>query len=103
MLADRPATAQIEHWAKLGRVVDAVLTSDSAEKVKKLGRVESLAEIVAYSQSPAGRRRAQAAILRSGVPTYGTHPDFPGAIVQFRADGAKTPGRFINRQFVPEA
>ncbi len=100
-LADRPATAQIEHWAKLGRVVDAVLTGESAGKLKQLSRVESLADIIAYSQSPEGRRKARAAILQSGVPTYGTHPDFPEAVVQFKADGTKTPGRFVNRQFVP--
>ena len=44
---DRPPTAQIEHWAKLGRVLDSILPGESIAKVKQRGKVADLDQVVA--------------------------------------------------------
>ncbi|MEO6995663.1 MAG: hypothetical protein ABI273_18805 [Lacunisphaera sp.] len=56
-LFDRSPTAQIEHWAKLGRVLDSVLSGKSVGKVKELARVSALDEVVTLSQTDAGQKK----------------------------------------------
>jgi hypothetical protein len=100
-LFDRPPTAQIEHWAKLGRVLESVLTGESVAKVKQRGNIADLDEVVALSQTEKGRSQALAVIARHAGPVYESDPDAPGLIVERRADGSVRRGRFSNRQFVP--
>ena len=100
-LADRPPTAQIEHWAKLGRVIDAVLSGASILKVKQLGRVTKLDEVVAFSQTEEGRQKAREAIFLHGGPTYESDPEDPSLLLERRPDGTVRRGRFAHRQFVP--
>lgn len=100
-LFDRPPTAQIEHWAKLGRVLDSVLVGESVAKVKQRGNVADLDRVVALSQSEAGRKKALALIARHAGPVYETDPQSPDLVLERRADGSLRRGRFANRQFVP--
>jgi hypothetical protein len=49
--------------------------------------------------SPEGRQRV-ADLLESGpFPHYQAHPDRPGLLVRIDANGDRTVGRFVNRQF----
>lgn len=100
-LFDRPPTAQIEHWAKLGRVLDHVLVGESVAKVKQRGNVADLDQVVALSQSERGRKKALALIAKHAGPVYEADPTAPDLIVERRADGSVRRGRFSNRQFVP--
>jgi len=102
-LQDRPLTAQIEHWAKLGRAVDAVFSGASASKVKQLARMSALDQVVALSQTEQGREKARALIARHEGPLYEAAPGTPGLIIERRPDGSVRRGRFANRQFVPVA
>ncbi len=100
-LFDRPPTAQIEHWAKLGRVLDSVLLGESVANVKRRGNVAELDQVVALSQSEKGRKKAQALIAKHAGPIYETDPRAPDLVFERRADGSVRRGRFSNRQFVP--
>lgn len=100
-LFDRPPTAQIEHWAKLGRVLDSVLVGDSVAKVKQRGNVAALDQVVALSQSEKGRKKALALIAKHAGPVYEGDPTSPDLVVERRADGSVRRGKFANRQFVP--
>jgi hypothetical protein len=100
-LHDRPPTAQIEHWAKLGRVLDSVLSGASVAQVKQLSRVDDLEAILALTQTPEGRARARAVIARHKGPIYTADPEKPDVIIEKSPDGTSRRGRFINRQFVP--
>lgn len=100
-LFDRPPTAQIEHWAKLGRVLDRVLSGESVAKVKQRGKVVDLDRVVALSQTEKGRKKALAVIARHAGPVYEADPKRRDLIIERRADGSKRRGRFANRQFVP--
>jgi hypothetical protein len=100
-LLDRPPTAQIEHWAKLGRVLDSVLSGESVAKAKQRGQVQDLDRVVALSQSAAGRKKALALIAQHAGPIYEADPTDPALLIERQADGTTRRGRFANRQFVP--
>ena len=99
--AHRSATAQIEHWAKLGRVLDSVLSGKSIAHVKQLSRVDDLDAILAMTQTPAGQAKARAVIAKHKGPIYTADPERPDVILEKLPDGTTRSGRFINRQFVP--
>jgi hypothetical protein len=99
-LFDRPPTAQIEHWAKLGRVLDSILSGESISKVKQRGKVADLDQVVGLSQTERGRKKALAMIAKHAGPTYESDPSAPDLLVERRADGTARRGRFVNRRFV---
>lgn len=101
-LMDRTPTAQIEFWAKLGRVAEAVFAHDRIRTLKETGRVQDLDTLLAQVDTAQGRELAKAEIARHGTPIYGTDPAHPGLIVQRLPDGTKRFGRFVNRQFVEQ-
>jgi len=99
VLMDRSPTAQVEFWAKLGRVAEAVFAHDRIRLLKETGRVQDLDALLAKVDTLEGRELAKAEIARHGTPIYGTDPLHPGLIVQKLPDGTKHLGRFVNRQF----
>jgi hypothetical protein len=98
---DRTPTAQIEFWAKLGRVMEGVLTHDALVIVKGASRVKRLDELLAMVSTPEGKERALAVIKRHKGPTYSADPTEPGVIVETQPDGSKCRGKFSNRRFKP--
>jgi hypothetical protein len=110
--AHRSATAQIEHWATLGRAVEVFLAYRDVLALKRAGQAlpvptfvrradvhDLLAGLVADTDREAVKQR----ILAAGTPIYTTDPQYPGAIVEVRADGTRTPGYLEGRRFVPGA
>jgi len=110
--AHRSATAQIEHWATLGRAVEAMVTYRDVLALKRAGetlplpsfvRSEEVHDLLASLVDDADREKAKARIRVAGVPVYAADPDHPGTIVEIRADGKRTAGLLKERQFVPIA
>lgn len=101
-LLDRTPTAQVEFWAKLGRVAEAVFTHDSIRTIKEIGRAKDIDGILSKVDTPEGRQLALDEIRRNGTPTYGTDPKHPGFIIERHPNGAIRIGKFVNRQFVAE-
>lgn len=102
-LQDRSPTAQIEHWAKIGRAVEAVLSGDSLENVKAFSRVPDTDTLIAEISSPEGQARARDLIFRHGHPVYEADPSDPARVVERQPDGTTRRGHFANRAFIPEA
>lgn len=100
-LMERSTTAQVEFWAKLGRVAESVFAHDRIRTLKKTGRIRDIDTLIATIDTPAGREQALAEITRHGTPIYGTDPAHPGLIVETKPDGTTRLGRFVNRKFVP--
>jgi hypothetical protein len=98
-LFDRTPTAQVEFWAKLGKVAEAVFSTSSIKKLKATSRVENLAQVIASADSPEGRARFAALVRSKGVPLYRSAPGEPGVFIETSPDGAERRGRFVNRQF----
>ena len=113
-VTDRSITAQIEHWAKLGRAVEAALKYPDVLAIKRSGgdlanafdgkakrqAVHARLERIATSND---RSQVTDALRRRGKPVYGTDPAYPGMVVRIDPDGTRTPGHFENRRFVPAA
>jgi hypothetical protein len=109
--ASRSLTAQIEHWAILGRAVEKLLPHAQVAALRRLGGGAAATPAMAQREA-VGRlmqrliatndRDRELAHLRSlGGPRYGTDPKHPGLIVRVDADGKRTLGRFEGRTFVP--
>jgi hypothetical protein len=100
---ERTPTAQIEFWAKLGRVMEAVMSHPGVVALKQAGQVNKLDELLDLSIGPEGKERALAEIRRHNGPTYGSDPEEAGVIIERAADGTQRRGRFMSRRFMPFA
>lgn len=110
--ADRSATAQVEHWAKIGRAVEAVLAHEELLTLKKTGellrpvfpsatRRKEVHDLLARVAASEDRRTVKAAVRAKGQPIYAADPDDPEMVVQVDPDGTRTRGRIEGRRFVP--
>lgn len=106
----RSATAQIEHWATLGRAVEVMMAYRDVLALKRAGQTLSLPAFVGRDEvraqlatlvEDADRESVKARITAKGTPVYTTDPDHPGTIVEVQADGTRVPGTFVGRRFVP--
>lgn len=103
-IADRSLTEQVEHWARLGQIVEATVTSSTVSKLKALSYDEKLPALVAGADLPAARARTAVAVrARAKGPLYGADTDDPDVIVRHEPDGTVTRGRFADGAFVPLA
>ena len=108
--AHRSATAQIEHWATLGRAVEVLLAYRDVLALKRAGqmfpvparprRVE-VHDLLARLGEDHDRAGVKGRIRAAGKPLYTTDPQHPGLIVEVRSDGTRVPGRLAGRRFVP--
>lgn len=98
---ERSIAGQVEFWAKLGRSVDLLLEGQQVLALCRGAAVRPLSECLGSVDSPAGRRRVEDLLRNGPFPHFQQHPDLPGLLVCVDADGKRTVGRFVKRQFVP--
>ena len=106
----RSITAQIEHWASIGRAVEVMLAYGEVLALKRAGealpipanvRREDVHNLLERLAVDTDRTGLKARLRASGAPLYETDPRYPGMIVEVLPDGTRRPGRFEGRQFVP--
>ncbi len=98
-LAERSIARQIEYWAQMGRAIEPLLRGAQALALRQAGADRPLSECLEAVDSPAGRRRVMDTLDRQPFPHYEAAPDDSGLLVRIDADGTRTVGRFVNRQF----
>ncbi len=109
---DRSITAQIEHWAKLGRAAEAALKHTDVLALKRSNgdltktfpgksKQESIQVLLERIAATTDRSGVIEKLQARGKPVYSADPRFPGMVVRIDPDGTRTPGRFENRRFVP--
>jgi len=96
----RSIAQQLEHWATLGKALEAVLTLSSVEKLKKAKEPINVDDLLANANSPAGKKRTMALLAKKKGPLYGTKPGQPEILLQYRADGSKVAGQMVKGEFV---
>ena len=101
--SERSITGQIEHWARLGRAVEAVLSHPEARELKRQGKALSLPQAHALAHGPEGQERARAHLAARVQPLYEADPQRPGGLIRVEPDGTRTRGRLVERRFVPDA
>jgi len=97
-VAERSIAGQIEFWARLGRAIEPLLRGDKALALRRSGDSKSLSDCLRSVDSPEGRQRVAEHVKARPYPHY-EQADSPGLLVRTDADGKRTIGRFVNRQF----
>ncbi|MCX6911755.1 MAG: hypothetical protein NT167_01635 [Verrucomicrobia bacterium] len=96
---ERSIAGQVEFWARLGRAVEPLLQGTQALALCRNAAARPLSACLDSVDSPAGRRRVAEFLRTQPYPHYEPAPDAPGLLVRIEADGKRTLGRFVNRQF----
>ena len=99
-LAERSIAGQIEFWARLGRAIEPLLRGDQALALCRSGESRPLSECLRSVDSPEGRQRVAEHLKTRPYPHY-EPADPPGLLLRIEANGSRTLGRFVNRQFQP--
>ena len=99
-VVERSIAGQIEFWARIGRAVETLLRGDQVLALCAAGGVKPLSEMLQSVDSPAGRRRVMDYLKTLPFPHYEAD-DTPGVLVRIEANGRRSRGRFVNRQFQP--
>src|SRR5688572_13416943 len=90
---ERSITEQVEHWARLGELVEAALSSSSVRQLKRVSHDERLRERLAVADTSRGRRKAAQLIRAQRGPWYEIASDDRRVIVRHETDGRQTRGR----------
>ncbi|HUA68678.1 MAG TPA: hypothetical protein VMA13_09025 [Candidatus Saccharimonadales bacterium] len=100
-IVERSMAGQIEFWAKIGRALEPLLRGDQVLALCRAGSVKPLSDCLESVDSAAGRRRVFEHLKTRPYPHYEAAANSPGLLVRIEADGKRTVGRFVNRQFQP--
>jgi hypothetical protein len=96
---ERSIAGQVEFWARLGRAIEPLLQGTQVLTLSRTASARPLSACLDSVDSPAGRRRVAQFLQTQPHPHYEPAPGSPGLLVRIEADGKRTLGRFINRQF----
>ena len=100
-IAERSLAGQIEFWSRLGRAIEPILQGAQSLALQRAGRAKPLSACLDTVDSPEGRRRVAEHLQAQPYPHYEPASDKPGFLVRIDADGRRTVGRFVNREFTP--
>ena len=98
-IAQRSIAGQVEYWARLGRAIEPLLQGAQALALCRAGATRPLSECLESVDSPDGRQRVVEHLASQPFPHYEPAPEARGLLIRIEADGTRTCGRFINRQF----
>jgi hypothetical protein len=98
-IAERSIAGQIEFWAQLGRAIEPLLEGSRALALRRAGSTVPLSECLASIDSTEGRRRVVEYLDSRPFPHYEPEPGSPGLLARVDADGTRTLGRFVGREF----
>ena len=98
-LAERSIAGQIEYWAQLGRAIEPLLEGAKALALRRAGATRLLSDLIGSVDSSEGHLRVAEHLEAEPYPHYEMAPDHPGLLIKIDADGARTLGRFVNREF----
>jgi len=96
---ERSIAGQVEFWARLGRAIEPLLQGAQALTLSRNAAARPLSACLDAVDSPRGRRQVLEFLQTQPYPHYEPAADAPGLLVRIEADGKRTTGRFVNRQF----
>lgn len=98
----RSIAGQVEYWASLGKLVDAMLDGKTRTDALKKSGVKSLSELIASVGSAEGDARLNTYLESEPFPHFEPHPTRKGMLIRTDAQGEQSVGRFVDRKFVAE-
>jgi len=96
--AERSIAGQIEFWAKLGRAMEPLLQGVQALALSRAGAARPISECLESADSAEGRKRVAEHLTSLPYPHY-EQSETAGLLIRTTADGKRSIGRFVNRQF----
>jgi hypothetical protein len=97
-ITERSIAGQIEFWSKLGRAVEPLLQGVQLMALARAGAALPLSALLDSVDSHEGRQRVARHLQTLPFPHYEASAT-PGLLVRIEADGTRTEGRFVNREF----
>lgn len=79
-IQERSLTEQVEHWARLGQIVEAAVLSSTVEQLKAISHDAALPKLLAAADTVAGRRKAAKLIRERNPVRHGTVGDDPAIV-----------------------
>jgi len=105
--SDRSVAGQIEHWAKLGRSVEAALSTSEIESLKKFhpsSRQDTLRFFEAIQRKmPYSQIRDRVMQIKANENIYEEDADDPSIVICTTPEGRRTHGEMVDGEFVPFA
>jgi len=98
-MAHRSIAGQIEFWAQLGRAIEPLLEGAQALALRNAGKAVPLSQCLEAVGTAEGNHLLRDHLDSLSYPHYEPAPGDPGLLVRVEADGTRTAGRFVNRQF----
>jgi len=86
-ILERSMTEQVEHWARLGQVVEAAISAGTVHRLKARSHDPELAQRLAFAATPEGRAKAAKLIRERNPVRHGV--DDSGAIVRIGRSGKR--------------
>jgi hypothetical protein len=99
----RSIAGQVEYWASLGKLVDALIDGRTRADALRRSGSKPLSELVATVGTPEGDARLKAYLESEPFPHFEPHPTRKGVLIRTDADGTRSVGRFVDREFVVES
>jgi hypothetical protein len=97
----RSMAGQVEFWASLGRDMERVMTGGKLMQVRQRSIAAELQEALETVNEPLGRARLQAYLESKPYPRFMAHPTKAEVFIREDADGSRTEGHMVGREFVP--
>jgi hypothetical protein len=98
----RSIAGQVEYWASLGRSMEDLLDGATQRRLLQRGGTQSLSHLLDTVEKPEGRKRLKAYLDSEPFPHFEQHPTEKSLLIRIEANGVRSVGRFVNRQFVLE-
>lgn len=98
-IEERSIGGQIEFWARLGKAIEPLLQGRPALALRQAGAMTPLSQCLATVDSSQGGRRIMEYLAAKPFPHYEPAAGSAGLLVRIDADGTRTTGRFVDREF----
>lgn len=95
----RSIAGQVEYWATLGRALEPMLSGRQMRALIESPPPKPLSECVRAVGTVEGDEMVRRYLESRPFPHYEPAPGAPGLLAQIEADGTRTIGKFVNREF----
>lgn len=90
-ILDRSITEQVEHWARLGQLVEAAVSSGTVAHLKRVSYDEKLPKLLSFADTDHAKAKAVALIQQRNETRHGADAD--GTIYRLDRRGKRSKAR----------
>jgi hypothetical protein len=99
----RSIAGQVEFWARLGRSFEDLLDGRNVRTLARTNSARPLSELIDTMESADGQERLAEYLESTPFPHFEQLPEDETMLIRTEANGQRSVGRFVSRQFVVDA